>query len=326
MSNHPTPSQEGNDDYHSPRTPSCAPHFAEHHTHYYPDGNIILLAGQTKFRVFRFILAQKSIVFRDMFDAIPASSDSNRGQFEAQNMVDGIAAVELEDCEEDMERLLDAIFPSSIFSPLPSTEDTYSLLNVFDKFECTMLWKEAAVAALKPFPRTLEDFQKDPELQCYDNIAKVARVLRLARSLDDSTVLPLACYALMIRDLSVDDPEAGEEPSGTLALSDIYKLLNGKSAVTHALIVGLAQAAPKNRNCRTNIQHLNGRTVACSLYGKPIIGVTEFSCFTRNPLGEMWKRSSLDKCCEVCKALLGGEMHNLSVTLFDVLQVQFAKI
>jgi hypothetical protein len=69
---------------------------------WYEDGNIILQAEQTQFRVFRGILSASSDVFRDMF-AMPQPGE---GEF----LVEGCAVVQLTDLAEDWRYILKALF------------------------------------------------------------------------------------------------------------------------------------------------------------------------------------------------------------------------
>ncbi len=66
------------------------------------DGNIVLLARQTAFRIYKGLLARQSVVFRDMFVA----SDPGTGP-----TFDGCPAVRLSDSPEDLRALLQALMP-----------------------------------------------------------------------------------------------------------------------------------------------------------------------------------------------------------------------
>jgi len=307
---------------HSPGKTSGTSHFVEHHAHYYPDGNIILLAGQTKFRVLRSILARKSVFFRDMFNTIPDTSSSNPDQDKGQNMIDGIAAVELHDSEEDVERLLDAIFPSSRFAPRPSTDVIHSVLRLSDKYQFDIVYEETAVAALQPFPRTLKEFQEDPDLICYDSVVKAVGAIRLARLTGDCTVLPLAFYALMIQDWPGDDDLAAKEISKSLTYTDYSRLQNGRYALALVLAEGLDSIRAKGKCSSQGIQHSQRGWIACPLQNQR---PGPLSSFVSHPLGEVWKKSSGKDVCPPCQEILVGSMPKLLLTLFNVLQTHFAK-
>jgi BTB/POZ domain len=65
------------------------------------DGNIILQAESTQFRVLRSILSASSSVFRDMF-SLP--------QPENENLVDGCPVVHVSDTADDLHHVLKALF------------------------------------------------------------------------------------------------------------------------------------------------------------------------------------------------------------------------
>jgi len=71
-------------------------------THVYlDDGNIVLVAGMTCFRVHRSLLAKYSPIFRDMF-SLPQPED--------QEMYDGVPMVELQDDPDILRALLRVIY------------------------------------------------------------------------------------------------------------------------------------------------------------------------------------------------------------------------
>ena len=68
---------------------------------YLDDGNIVLVAGMTCFRVHRSLLAKYSPIFRDMF-SLPQPED--------QEMYDGVPMVELQDDPDILRALLRVIY------------------------------------------------------------------------------------------------------------------------------------------------------------------------------------------------------------------------
>jgi hypothetical protein len=70
---------------------------------WYEDGNIVLQAGMTQFRVYRGILRDKSPIFKDMFD-VPQPSD-NFGSF-----FEGCPVMRVMDSAEDWEHVLNALY------------------------------------------------------------------------------------------------------------------------------------------------------------------------------------------------------------------------
>ena len=69
------------------------------------DGNVVLVAGKTAFRVFRSILSKNSVVFGDMF-MLPQPPDAE--------MVEGCPAIQLQDEHFDVEVILRALFDTYV--------------------------------------------------------------------------------------------------------------------------------------------------------------------------------------------------------------------
>lgn len=70
---------------------------------WYDDGNVILQAESTQYKVYRGVLAQSSSVFRDMFSfPQPPASDAET--------IEGCPVVRLSDSAEEVTYVLQAIF------------------------------------------------------------------------------------------------------------------------------------------------------------------------------------------------------------------------
>ncbi|TBU55386.1 hypothetical protein BD310DRAFT_950840 [Dichomitus squalens] len=67
------------------------------------DGNIVLTAGQTAFRLYKGLLSRQSGVFRDMFAAADPDVDAT---------VEGCPALHLSDSPEDLRALLQTLVPT----------------------------------------------------------------------------------------------------------------------------------------------------------------------------------------------------------------------
>ncbi|KAJ7612185.1 hypothetical protein FB45DRAFT_1065544 [Roridomyces roridus] len=78
---------------------------------WFSDGNLIIQAGSSQFRVYRGILASRSPVFQDML-SFPQPPDSE--------LVDGCPFVSLPDSEMEVRVFLKAIFDPEFFPPFPS--------------------------------------------------------------------------------------------------------------------------------------------------------------------------------------------------------------
>ncbi|KAJ7612161.1 hypothetical protein FB45DRAFT_1065523 [Roridomyces roridus] len=78
---------------------------------WFPDGNLIIQAGSSQFRVYRGLLASRSPVFQDMM-SFPQPPDSE--------LVDGCPLVLLPGSEMEVRVFLKAIFDPEFFPPFPS--------------------------------------------------------------------------------------------------------------------------------------------------------------------------------------------------------------
>ena len=77
----------------------------KHHEEFWlDDGNIILVAQDVAFRIYRCLLAAQSTVFADMFASASPSSDE---------CMDGCPVVHVSDSSEDLAHLLRVLLPGS---------------------------------------------------------------------------------------------------------------------------------------------------------------------------------------------------------------------
>ena len=79
-------------------------HLDRHLELWFDDGNIILIAQQTGFRIFRGLLAAQSTVFADMFAAASSQPDET---------LDGCPVAQLTDSHLDLAHLLRILLPAS---------------------------------------------------------------------------------------------------------------------------------------------------------------------------------------------------------------------
>ncbi|KAF7326808.1 hypothetical protein MSAN_02496200 [Mycena sanguinolenta] len=122
---------------------------------WFDDGNIILQAGNSQFRVYRGILAARSTVFQDML-SLPQPPDSE--------LVDGCPTVRLPDSERDVTVFLRAIFDSSFFMPFP-TRTTFNIvkgcLRLGNKYGVDYLFRRALIHMSAAYNTTLSSWDQD---------------------------------------------------------------------------------------------------------------------------------------------------------------------
>lgn len=69
---------------------------------WFDDGNIVLQADSTQFRIFRGVLSSASAIFKDMFSTLQPSSD--------EGLVEGCPVVYLHDSAQDWQHVLKALY------------------------------------------------------------------------------------------------------------------------------------------------------------------------------------------------------------------------
>lgn len=117
---------------------------------WFEDGNLILQAENTIFRIYRGHLSARSSVFRDMFE-FPPPAEGNR-------TLDGMPIIEVYDTAEDMKQFLRAILDSEFFEPPPSPTTlhiTHSVLKLATKYDVRYLRLRALAHLQSTYPTTL---------------------------------------------------------------------------------------------------------------------------------------------------------------------------
>ncbi|KAJ7435940.1 hypothetical protein FB451DRAFT_1571260 [Mycena latifolia] len=171
---------------------------------WFEDGNLVLQAGNSQFRVYRGILAARSPVFQDML-SFPQPPDSE--------LVDGCPLVCLPDAENEVAEFLSAIFIPEYFLPLPAFTDLdiiMGCLRLSHKYEVDYLRRRALIHLSSRYRTTLSEWDscsnpkaQDPDLSSSeimswpqpDAVEQIC-VIQLAREVDALWVLPTAFYEL----------------------------------------------------------------------------------------------------------------------------------
>ncbi|KAJ7225241.1 hypothetical protein B0H12DRAFT_1193319 [Mycena haematopus] len=170
---------------------------------WFEDGNIVLEAGNTQFRVYRGILAARSTVFQDML-SFPRPPDSE--------LIDGCPMVRLSDSGRDVTVFLRAIFDSSFFMPFP-TQTTFDIikgcLRLGNKYRVDYLSRRALIHLSATYDTTLHSWDQDVfhifegELEKRtweppDQTVCMISAIQLIREVDALWLLPDAFYRLSV--------------------------------------------------------------------------------------------------------------------------------
>lgn len=183
---------------------------------YFPDGNIILEAGTTHFRVSRGILAARSPVFKEVL-SLPQPKE--RGE---DGKVDGCDVVHLfGDDPQEVTYFLKAIYDSSFFEPPPTMTNILTIagiLRLSTKYDVDYLRGRALKHLDTLYPLTLAEFDKRQDTRTTpwrDNtafyVAGLARELQLEWLMPPVLYCVCSCPAGDIVDGYLWDNDVGQE-------------------------------------------------------------------------------------------------------------------
>jgi hypothetical protein len=186
---------------------------------WFDDGNIILEAEQTQFRINRRILSEHSVIFKDMFDL---------SQPDGEGEVEGCPVVHLSDRAEEVQHVLDALHHSNQYglthylqaisltiscsnicrlgshgfsdkTPLPLSLIS-SFLRLGRKYGIDQLHAEAVAKLSVDFPSTLQGYDKCMKTAWPQAVdlkgCSLFTVIDLARENDVQSILPCVLYVL----------------------------------------------------------------------------------------------------------------------------------
>ncbi|KAJ7061518.1 hypothetical protein C8F01DRAFT_1137654 [Mycena amicta] len=224
---------------------------------WFTDGNIVLQAGNTQFKVFHGILSARSIIFHDML-ALPQPDDAE--------VIEGCPLVLLPDDENYAAAFLKAIYVPSSFPSFPNAVDIDAVLGCLrlsHKYDVEDLRRRALVHLSFGFSTTFDDWEKpasphsedlspqvaiqrsswDSNLKHYSVSQRLA-IIRTARIVGALWILPHAFLQLsshLAHDISLFAPflsDAGEGES-QLTSADAESFRAGHDIVTRDVVAGL---------------------------------------------------------------------------------------
>ncbi|KAJ6509142.1 hypothetical protein C8R47DRAFT_10947 [Mycena vitilis] len=164
---------------------------------WFEDGNLVIQAGNSLYRVFRGILAARSPVFADMH-SLPQPIDSE--------LVEGCPVVHLHDAPTEVTAFLKAIFEPEFFMPFPAATDFDTIcgcLRLSHKYGVEYLRRRALVHLSSRHPSALSDFDvlinsmalstswKRPEIRSYAIL-----LIQVCREVDALWIIPYGFYVL----------------------------------------------------------------------------------------------------------------------------------
>ncbi|KAJ7684250.1 hypothetical protein DFH06DRAFT_968282 [Mycena polygramma] len=164
---------------------------------WFEDGNLVIQAGNSQYRVYRGVLATRSPIFRDLL-GLPQPADAD--------LVDGCPFVQLPDPDVEVTPFFKAIFEPEFFMPYPARTEFDAIvgcLSLSHKYGVDYLFRRALVHFSSRYPTTLShmdaytfDKQTVPSWSCPDEPTFRIRAMQLARQVDATWILPVAFYRL----------------------------------------------------------------------------------------------------------------------------------
>ncbi|KAJ6500862.1 hypothetical protein C8R45DRAFT_979372 [Mycena sanguinolenta] len=212
---------------------------------WFEDGNLVISAGNSQYRVYRGILALHSPVFQDMF-SFPQPPDSD------SEMVDGCPIVRLTDAEEEVTSFLKAIFHPTFFPSFPAQTKFHTIvgcLRLGHKYGVDYLRRRALIHLSSGYRTKLSDLdalvflrngsEEHLPSKTRSWIAEeterggitIIEAIKLAREVDAPWILPHAFHCLAIY-YDPGEPDSGSNFNGAaleLSAPDQQSIARGHS-------------------------------------------------------------------------------------------------
>ncbi|KAF7329327.1 hypothetical protein MKEN_00193900 [Mycena kentingensis (nom. inval.)] len=190
---------------------------------WFPDGNIVLLAGNCRFKLYKGILASRSAIFRDML-SLPAPQPGMQ-PIEDDASFEGCPVVVLHDDEKHATHFFKAMFIPRYLPqfPQPTTlERILSCLRMSHKYDVEYLQVDALTHLSSAFTTKLANasiYSWKDEISPGLKIKDVLDIIVVADKVNAPWVLPGALLSLataLHRQSAVSQPTEYHEPSEVL--------------------------------------------------------------------------------------------------------------
>ncbi|KAI1795310.1 hypothetical protein LXA43DRAFT_992303 [Ganoderma leucocontextum] len=198
--------------------------FEPHDEFWLPDGNIILVARNTAFRVYRALIAAQSTVFEDMFTVSTSNSDE---------LFEGCSVVHLSDSPEDLAHLFRILLPKSQRQYHSTERRTFNevsaVIRLAHKYHIQDV-QDQALASLQESTLSphFSDWYKSATLTSFKGLNQVIGVVNLARLTDSPALLPGALYICShLGGKLVDGWEREDGTIEMLSVDDLRRCLDG---------------------------------------------------------------------------------------------------
>ncbi|PIL26466.1 hypothetical protein GSI_12224 [Ganoderma sinense ZZ0214-1] len=241
-----------------------------HDEFWFDDGSVVLVAGNTAFRVYRALLAAQSTVFTDMFSS--SSPDT-------QEMLDRRPVVHLSDSPKDLAHFLRVLLPKSrrtLFSRdfSFSFHQIAAVIRLAHKYHVQDVLEQAIASLKERFTDSFDAWEaRTGPATIKVRSRQAIGVINLARLVDRPSLLPLAFYKCATLGSAVLDGYKREDNLKSiehLSREDEKRCIDGRVRLAEAALTVLAEvftARPcggckTHARCRTVLQAMRGDALA----------------------------------------------------------------
>ncbi|KZP14498.1 hypothetical protein FIBSPDRAFT_935715 [Athelia psychrophila] len=203
---------------------------------WYDDGNVILEAEATQFKVYRGALAEASSVFKDMFSFPQPASETIRA-------VEGCSVVQLSDTAEDVTFILQALYQRKYvaFGGKTGAKLPFGIVSAFlrlgQKYDIRPLYFEGRNRAFEDIPVTLAVHDSLKDRTAVDS-TELIPLVALARKTGLLSTLPYLLYRCCVeysaKKLMAYGPAMPDQSTDTLSHQDQLACLAGHPVIYKA--------------------------------------------------------------------------------------------
>lgn len=283
--------------------------YLKHKEHWYEEGNIAFLVGNTAFRLHGSVLSRRSSVIADMLSLPQPSLPNPLAKSNNKDIIiGGVPFIVLHDKAEDFAHVLDFIYPSTLPGVRTGHLDVHDLMGMVrlaGKYSIQDLadWAVSKLGReflLRPDRRSVTTVLGDEDR--YSNSEFCVQVIRFSRECSQPQFLPLAFYALATKDWDAH-PES-VTCLRRLTWADQCRIQEGRVALTKE-VIQKAFTMPEN--------HSSTAATKCGSWSCTYIRPTMWNDAKKrwenlilHPVEELEERLSLPygDLCRDCKAVI----------------------
>ncbi|KAG8910094.1 hypothetical protein FRC01_006547 [Tulasnella sp. 417] len=179
--------------------------YSRHRTHWYSDGNVIILVDKVAFRVFRSFLTRRSTVMESVLARATQGPENSGGRGSSRRsrktVFDGTPVIQVDDGAEDFGLLLDVILPQS-YATTPISRQTrwprlLGLANIAQKYAVGDVVSQVLAVLEEVLPTVQEPHR-------VKNPVEATIIIYWARKCKFHQFLPMAFYYLVTGEWQTD--------------------------------------------------------------------------------------------------------------------------